>query len=197
MAVSLSPLLAPALGGYIQHWFDWQGNFVFLAFFFGISLFFFGLFFPETNKYINVNAFLFKNIFINYKSLFSKKMFVGCTLLAGLVTAANFSFVTKSAFIIQNEYGIKPVLYGWLMSLTAIGGLISRGLGPYFLKKIGGRDVLFYSILILIFSGAILLFLYYIHWLNLISLLFFSWVYCVCARISYAFINGFSLGIFS
>ena len=28
--LSLSPLLAPALGGYVQHWFGWQANFILL-----------------------------------------------------------------------------------------------------------------------------------------------------------------------
>lgn len=172
LALSLSPLLAPALGGYIQHWFDWKGNFVFLTVFFAISLFLFYFFFPETNKHLNPLAFSRRTMFYNYRMLFLHKRFMGATVLAGLVIAANLSFATKSAFIIQQEYGISPVLYGWLMCLISIGGLISRGLGPYLLKKLNASALLFYSIIILFGSGLAILVLYWLQVLTLTRLLF-------------------------
>ena len=37
--VSLSPLCAPAIGSYIQHWFNWEANFVVLGVMITVVLF--------------------------------------------------------------------------------------------------------------------------------------------------------------
>jgi DHA1 family bicyclomycin/chloramphenicol resistance-like MFS transporter len=46
--VSLSPLCAPAIGGYIQSWFNWQANFIVLGIIIILVLFAYILFCEET-----------------------------------------------------------------------------------------------------------------------------------------------------
>ena len=52
MFLSLSPLLAPALGGYIQHWFGWQANFITLGAILGMALLLYIFMCPESLNFI-------------------------------------------------------------------------------------------------------------------------------------------------
>jgi multidrug resistance protein len=95
--LSLSPLFAPVLGGYIQHWFNWQANFIVLVFFFLMVMISFLVFFEETNQHKDASAFALKPLLKNYGSFFKNRFFVGAVSFGGISLSINIVYIRDSA----------------------------------------------------------------------------------------------------
>lgn len=159
MFMTLSPLFAPALGGYIQHWFHWQANFVVLGALLSFVLIIYVLFCPETNQYKNPDACRPKSIFVNYKSLIFHSVFMGCTVITGIAMAANMTYATISPFLLQTQFHLGPIMYGWITAIAGLGGLVGQFINPMFVRRIGGQRTLGVGLL-LIFSAGVWLILF-------------------------------------
>lgn len=156
MIVGLSMIVAPTIGGYLQHWFGWQANFIALALFVGGSLLCYIKWCPETNLQKNPSATRLSGLLINYKLLFTSPIFVGCLLIAGLVMASLTVFSTISSFLFQMQYGLTPVSYGWVMAFIGFGGVVGRLINPLLIRWTTGLTTMGVGLYILL-SGAILL----------------------------------------
>lgn len=151
--ISLSPLFAPALGGYIVHSFEWQINFVVLGLILMLALFAYITVCPETNLHKDENAFSLKGLYNNYKFLLTHSTFVGCTLISGLAMAAIMAYVTLSSFILQGQFHLSPVAYGWLTGLVGAGSLIGKFICPMLIKKFGISRTPMYGLWLMLIAG--------------------------------------------
>ncbi|MEM9242673.1 MAG: multidrug effflux MFS transporter [Pseudomonadota bacterium] len=153
MFLGLSPLLAPAIGGYIQHGFDWQANFFVLGSVIALALFVYTVFCPETNHYKNPDACKIKTIYQNYTFLLCHKVFIGCTLLAGIVMAANMAYATTSSFILQTQFNLTPIIYGWTTSIVGIGTIIGKFITPTIIHRFGQPKTVITGLVLLLIAG--------------------------------------------
>ncbi len=154
MFLSLSPLLAPVLGGYVQHWFGWQANFIVLGSLLLIALILYATLCPETNLHKNPSACTPKTLYTNYKSLLLHPVFVACTLLTGVAMAANMVYVTSSSFIFQQHFHLTPIAYGWVTAIAGVGGLIGKFCTPLAIRKVGTQKTLLLGIILLFIGGT-------------------------------------------
>ncbi len=153
VVISLSPLLAPALGGYIQHWYGWQANFIVLGTLISISLFLYAFFCPETNYHKNPKAFSFKGLYKNYNQLLANPVFVIFTLISGIAITTNIAYVTISPFLLQLEFHMTPILYGWVTALVGVAGIVGKLMGATAIKRIGSLHTLLSGLFLLCFAG--------------------------------------------
>lgn len=121
IAMAISPVLAPVLGGYFQTYFGWQANFIFLAVYSGLIwlLFYFKL--PETNISTQKNSFSVKQIAKDYLMVLGDLQVWGFSLCFMAVFAGEISYFIILPFIVQETLGMSPIVNGWLMVITAIG----------------------------------------------------------------------------
>lgn len=166
MFISLSPLLAPALGGYIQHWYDWQANFILLGIVLSVALLLYAILCPETNKHKNPDACTPKTLYNNYKFLLLHALFVGCTFLTGLAMAANMVYATSSSFIFQIHYHMSPIDYGWLTAIAGAGGFVGKFCNPLSIRLIGSQRTLLAGIGLLLIAGLWMLLFIATHTIN-------------------------------
>jgi predicted MFS family arabinose efflux permease len=109
-AWSIGPIIAPVIGGYLQHYFDWQANFYFLLIY---SLLMFGLvvfFLPETS--VHRHDFKLRVIFRNYKEILSSPEYLRNVFSNGLLYSIILLFAVISPFLIQNVLHFSTVQYG-------------------------------------------------------------------------------------
>lgn len=158
MFLNLSPLFAPAMGGYIQHWFGWQANFATLGVIVTAAMLLYAFACPETNHFKNPRACRLNVVLENYALLMVHRVFVGCTLMTGLAVAVGMIYATLGAFIFQVQFHLSPVLYGWLTAIAGIAGFIGRIVNTELIKKIGGQQTLFTGFIFLVIAGLWLLF---------------------------------------
>ena len=157
MILALSPLTAPMIGAYIQHYYGWQSNFVSLAIFMVIMGAIFIIFCPETNKNKNHSNLKIKLIINNYLSLFDNRLFFGCCLLSGFSMASTLVYATLSPFIFHNQFYLSAIEYGWYTGLAGLGAIVGRLINPIVVKKFNCKYALLIGILGLSFASTWLL----------------------------------------
>jgi DHA1 family bicyclomycin/chloramphenicol resistance-like MFS transporter len=125
-----APIMAPFLGGYLEHSFGWRSNFYFLG---GLSLFFLVLellYSGESLKYFH--PFKLKTIAQTYSGMLRSGDFtLGVLILAicfGLVVVYSLS----SPFIVERVLGYSAITTGYSSLLSGLavmtGGIIAKSL---------------------------------------------------------------------
>ncbi|MDF1655510.1 MAG: multidrug effflux MFS transporter [Coxiellaceae bacterium] len=153
MAVCMSPLFAPMVGGYLQHWFSWQANFMALGVY---MLTAFGLFLvivPETNLHRNPRALSIEGLMISYRHLLTHRLFLGAAFLSGIGLSATMIYASTSAFILQRGFHLTPVVYGWLTSLVSVGSLLGRFASARLVHSWGSRKSMLVAQYLLLVVG--------------------------------------------
>ncbi len=77
MAWSMGPIIAPAIGGYLQHYFGWKSNFYFLATYTILTGLLVYFYLPETSKHRH--SFQFLNIEAVCANFIESRIFAGTT----------------------------------------------------------------------------------------------------------------------
>lgn len=171
MLLNVSPLLAPAIGGYLQHWFGWQANFIFLGILLAAITLLFCLLTSETNQHKNPQAFSLHGLYEGYKSLLAHPMFMGCAMVTGLSFAAIMTYAATAPFIYQLEFHVSPILFGWLTACLAIAGLFGKLMNARVARKLGSLQTLQLGIWLTVVIALLFGGLVYCHWATIITFL--------------------------
>lgn len=150
----LSPIIAPIIGSYIQQYFGWRANFVFLALLFSV-LFIIFLFASETNQHKKTMLSL-SDILQNYKSLLESPLFIVFCILAGIGLGTEILYIATNPFVLQSTFHLSPIIYGWVSGGVAICLLLSRSLLPMLMKHIGLKGTICLGLIILGICGIML-----------------------------------------
>ncbi|MDF1759512.1 MAG: multidrug effflux MFS transporter [Coxiellaceae bacterium] len=153
MAVCMSPLFAPMVGGYLQHWFGWQANFLALGIYMLTSFVLFMIVVPETNMHRNPLAMSFNGLMSAYRYLLTHRLFLGAAFLSGIGLAATMIYASTSSFILQRGFHLTPVVYGWLTSLVSVGSLLGRFASARLVSYWGSIKCVLVAQYLLLFSG--------------------------------------------
>lgn len=140
--VTLSPLFAPVLGGYIQEWIGWRGNFFALAIILALVTIIYTCFCPETNKHKNPKAFSLAGLYKSYTSLLKHRTFMACTIISSFFMALTATYSTVSSYIFQREFHIRPVIYGWLTAIIMVAIIAGKIINGSYVQKIGMHKTL-------------------------------------------------------
>jgi len=190
---SLSPLAAPVIGAYVQTYFGWQANFILLGCLLLIALSVFIVLVPETNHHKNPKAFSVAGLWHSYSSLLSHRLFIGCTLITGLITGATMSYTTTSSFILQKQFLLSAVAFGWFTACVEIGSITGKLLNTPCVKRFGPLHSILVGLLFILAGGIGLIALIVFHDMN--PILFIGMVIVVSFGIVFVQINimGFAL----
>lgn len=133
IAWGLGPVIAPAIGGYLQQYFNWQANFLLYAAFSGfvlmVCLFWLGETLPAHRR-------LSGHPLHRYKSIISNRQFQRYVLLCIVGFTGFVSYGIVGPFVIQSQLGYSPVTFGHTALLVGAGylsgSLINRALIQHF-----------------------------------------------------------------
>ena len=125
---AIGPIVAPMIGGYLQHYINWQANFDFLAIYGFISFILFYFFVPET---LSVKTkFNFNYAKNSYKTVFSNLEFMLCTFMVGFIYSILVLYNVVSPFLIQNVLHFSVISFGYVAFLMGImwflGSLLNK-----------------------------------------------------------------------
>ena len=128
LAWALGPIIAPLIGGYLQHVFGWKAVFYFLTAYGCVLLLLIYFLLPETNPYRHE---LRPDTLLNqYKAVFASPVFLGCSLVLAIIYAQLILFNVIGPFLIQTVLGESPIVFGRVaLSLGAawfLGSLANR-----------------------------------------------------------------------
>jgi MFS transporter, DHA1 family, multidrug resistance protein len=168
---TLVPILAPIIGGYIQHYFNWRGNFLLLMAAELILLFAIIKWLPETRRKIVDTQLNFKNVFSNYKILLTNRIFLSNTICCGLLNSLFLIFNIAGPFLLQIELKLNPVQYGWTLIISTIGVLIGCYLNSILTQRYVPNKVAQAGFACILLSSLILLLLLFAHIFTIASLM--------------------------
>lgn len=157
VATALAPMLAPIAGGVLHEVFGWRSVFVVLVGL-GVALTLgYALVLPETNRFRDGAALQPRTMVANYGRLFRSRVFVSYSLLMALLFSAQLIFISSSSFVLIDEIGLPPTVFGFVFGFVAVGIMagasISRRLAggwqPHEVVRRGTRVAAFASVLML------------------------------------------------
>ena len=136
---SSAPVIAPFLGGYLQHSFGWRANFYFLAIYAFVMLLLELRYSGETLK--EMKAFHLRSVVDTYKRMISTPDFAYGIVVLGLSYSMAIIFGMSAPFLIENVFHYSAVATGYaaLSSGVALllGGMLSKYLiGRNFMAKL-------------------------------------------------------------
>ena len=73
----------------------------------------------------------------SYATLFPDRLFVVMVLVAGLMFATLFAYISGAPFILQGIYGLTPQQFGLAFSANAVGLIVMTQLNPILVKRYG------------------------------------------------------------
>lgn len=111
---SLAPLLAPAVGSLIIHFFEWEAIFVFLTFYALVVAFFVYKDFDETYTYTKTKA------LESYKIVFRNTQAMKIMLVLALGFSGMFIFIAKSSYIYIEYFGISTDMFPFYFGISIL-----------------------------------------------------------------------------
>jgi MFS transporter, DHA1 family, multidrug resistance protein len=157
IAFSLSPAVSPIIGGYLQVWFGWQSNFVFLTLVASILLVLAWFLLGETNRDPDRSALNPREMLKNYGLLLRTPVFLGYMLAMALVFSGLMSFVALAPFLVIDSLGYSPHHFGMLAAISALGTLGGNLTAGFLTTRLGPRRMVLTGILTSLAGAGLML----------------------------------------
>jgi len=155
VAVGVTPILAPLVGGYLQVWWGWRANFGLLALIaVPICVAAWGV--PETNRRTQQDKALVHALVAGLARLASERRFVGYTLVIAGSTSMFYAFLTAAPFLLISRFGITADAFGRYVVLGVCGATVASFVSSRTVGRLG-VDRLIRTGVGLLFAAAILL----------------------------------------
>lgn len=134
------PIVAPMLGGYIQHYLGWQMQFQTLLIITGVSACLTWQLLPEI---VNNHQPLAAKQFISaLRTTLSNSRLLVFAVITALNVTPIMSYITMTPFLLQNNLHIPPIQFGWLALLVAIFYMLGSLFTALIVKRIGSEVLL-------------------------------------------------------
>jgi DHA1 family 2-module integral membrane pump EmrD-like MFS transporter len=162
---------SPTLGGFIQQYFGWRVNFLFLLVF-GLIIWLIALkVLPETNKNLNPDATKIRVIKHNYFFLLRSKIFLGYTLCSCFACAGLIAYLTIAPFLFQDSLGLTPIQFGQLTVFIAGAICLSGIINSQLVMHKGVSYMVFIGVLFMILGGLSMLCLIFLGVENILGIM--------------------------
>ncbi len=137
----MSPIIAPVLGGYFEQYFGWRMNFIFLAIFVAIILFWAVIKLPETKNLSQLHSIHPKIIANHYRTILKNRFCMGYILADFILYGVFSAFYVAGPFLLQNRLKLSPIAFGWMMLIISTGYFLgsftnSRLIHHFSIKKV-------------------------------------------------------------
>lgn len=135
LVISLAPLLAPSIGGFLANIWNWRAVFVALALY-GLGLLVVvWRFLPETLPTVRRTTGSPLSVLGSYGALLRDRQFVALALLPGLTMTAVFAYVAASPFVIREAYGLTENQFAFLFALNGISMVIGSQTNAHLVRR--------------------------------------------------------------
>lgn len=141
LVMSIAPLIAPILGGIILLVLDWHYIFVFLGLITLISAALFYTKIPETLAIEDRHPLALKSALSNYYKLIKNPLVIGHILTGAFHFTGMITFITGSAYVYIEFYGVSEQMFGILFALNMIAMMLATTINTRFIDKIGAKRV--------------------------------------------------------
>jgi MFS transporter, DHA1 family, multidrug resistance protein len=142
LVIAISPMIAPAVGGYVTAAFGWQTIFVILAVLTIIILIAVHFILPQGKGPDTTLSLLPKAVLANFYTVLKQRQFLLYALAGGIATAAPFAYIAGSSDVFMNLYHVSEREYGWIFAFVAFFIIGSTQLNHFLLERFTSEQVI-------------------------------------------------------
>ena len=139
---SISPIVAPVLGGLLLSALGWTSIFWMLVIFAALTAVASVWRVPETHPHSLRTPLTPRNVIASYWSLFSNRRYLGMTVSMGFVMATLFGYIGGSSFVFMTHFGLGATAYSLVFSAVSVGMIIAGQLNFVLVERMGLRRFL-------------------------------------------------------
>jgi MFS transporter, DHA1 family, multidrug resistance protein len=150
LVTGLAPVVGPLIGGQLLAFTDWRGIFVALGVIAAVLLVACWLVLPETRPAAARAAAPRRPRAL--RSLLADRHLRGFLAMSALLGVVLFTYISMSAFVLQDDYGLGPVAFAWLFAANAVGLILGSQLSARLVGRVGPASMLTWGVLVT--SGA-------------------------------------------
>lgn len=160
LTISLTPAIAPIIGGYVYVYYGWRPNFYILAV---IALITTILFVRNYNESFEKdrNALKFNEILDDYLGLLLNSRFMRYCLMLGAGVGFYFAFATAGPFILIKQHGLPTEYFGYYQGLMVVAYIAGSLMTAKMAKSADPHSLLLMALLIDFLGSIFLLFIVY------------------------------------
>lgn len=173
----VAPIIAPTIGGWLLNVFNWHSIFYFLSIFSFILILAVHFFLPEGNSKNKERSLKPKEIYKDYKIVFSNPHFLYYTLASGTGMAGMFAYISGSAFVFIKHFGISESNFGLIFGLNACGFILGSQINRLLLKKYTSQQIITFAATTLICISILILLLFTVNAITSIILVGFIFTF--------------------
>jgi MFS transporter, DHA1 family, multidrug resistance protein len=141
LVVSVSPVIAPTLGGYITSALGWRYIFGMLIFVVGLILAGTCFLLPESRKPDPTFSLKPAPILANFKSVLKQPQFLTYALTGAISYAGLYAYIGGAPYVFMELFKVTEQQFGWIFSFVAAGLIGSSQLNNLALKKYSSEQI--------------------------------------------------------
>ena len=179
-AMMLGPILAPVLGGIVLDIADWRMIFWVIAFVGFLSLVWAWKLVPDSLPVSERSPLNMKHVLKTYFTQMCNYNFMLYALASGFAMSGLFLYVSGSAFVFREHFGLSSSMFSYLFALNSLGLVLSGMISNFFLVRgVSSRKLLMIGMFIHTIAAAVL---YLLSLKSSLSLL--AYTACIAIAIS-------------
>lgn len=150
--------VAPVLGGLLNHWIGWRGNYGFVALTCIIAWFLLLFKLPETKPDTEIEKLQFKKIFQQYKMLVSNATFVCASIVPSLLYGCYLAFVAIAPFLYMKTFGLSMLSFTLNQAIVLVVFTITSFMAGKIIDFFGPERAMYFSLMICLVGTTSMLF---------------------------------------
>lgn len=197
LVISVSPMVAPTVGGYVTAHIGWQYVFAILATITLLILIASYFFLPKGRGADPSVSLKPKAVAKNFYTVIRNPQFLVYAVTGGIASAAPFAYIAGSPSVFMNLYGLTEQQYGWVFALLAFAMIGSTQLNHIILKKFTSEQVIRFALFYQTLMGLLLVAGVYFELFNVYTLVAMMFVFFAGQGITGPNATALSLAPFS
>lgn len=137
LVTSLTPIIAPVIGGQLAHFMDWRGIFFVLAGVGAVLVLVATLGLRETLHEGRHSGGVVRTTAGHIGAVMRDPLFVAFMTASCLGGVAFFSYLSMSSFVLQGQFGLTPQLFSLVFAMNALAQLGGAQLSRLFVRRLG------------------------------------------------------------
>lgn len=197
LVISVSPMIAPTVGGYVTAHIGWQYVFAILAVITLLILTASYFFLPKGRGADPTVSLKPKAVAKNFYAVIRNPQFLVYAVTGGIASAAPFAYIAGSPSVFMDIYGLTEQQYGWVFALLAFAMIGSTQLNHIILKKFTSEQVIRFALFYQTFMGLLLVAGVYFEVFNVYTLIAMMFIFFAGQGITGPNATALSLAPFS
>lgn len=197
LVVGASPMVAPAVGGYVTAAFGWQSVFLILAFIALIILIVVIFSLPESYAPDPTFSLKPKPILKNFKAVLYEPQFYTYAISGAFAFSGLFAYVAASPLVFMDVYKVDGKAYGIIFALLSIGFIGSSQVNSVLLKRFSSADIIPAAIISQVIIAVVFYAAATLNYLNLYGTIGFIFLFLCCVGLTNPNAAALSLAPFS